>query len=63
MTTGLMLRILGAGVVAILGLLLGASHAIHITNEHAGVAIALAAAFYAYREIGRHFDRHGPGAH
>ncbi|HYF06739.1 MAG TPA: hypothetical protein VD970_03905 [Acetobacteraceae bacterium] len=58
MTAGLMLRLGAAFVVALAGLLLGASHSIHITNEHVGVAIALAAVIYAYREIGRYFDDH-----
>lgn len=56
MTSSLMLRLAAAFVVALLGLFLGASHSIHLTNEHFGVAIAVLAAGYAYRQIGRYFD-------
>lgn len=56
MTFCFILRLGGAVLVALAGLLLGASHSIHLTNEHFGIAIALAAAFYGYREIARYFD-------
>ncbi len=56
MTSSLILRLAGASAVALLGLFLGASHSIHLTNEHVGIAMALLAAGYAYRQIGRYFD-------
>ena len=56
MTMCMMLKLGGAFAAAVAGLFLGASHSIHVTNEHVGVAIALGAVFYAYRQIGRHFD-------
>ena len=59
MTSCLILRLAGASVVALLGLFLGASHNIHLTNEHFGIAMALLAAAYAYRQIGLYFDRQG----
>ena len=57
MTFSLMLRLAGAFVVAVLGLFLGASHSIHLTNEHFGVGMAVLAAVYAYRQISLYFDR------
>lgn len=59
MTSSLMLRLVGAFVVAVLGLFVGASHSIHLTNEHVGVGVAVLAAAYAYRQIGLYFDRRG----
>lgn len=61
MTMDLALRLAGAFVVALAALFLGASHAVDITNEHAGVAVAIGAAIYAYRQIGRFFDERESG--
>lgn len=59
MNSALALRLAAAFVVGLVGLYLGATHAVAITSEHAGAAVALGAALYAYRQIGRHFDGQG----
>jgi hypothetical protein len=57
MAGGIWLRILAAAIVALGGLLIARSPGVALTTDQLGALIFAAAVFWAFRQIGRHFDQ------